>query len=294
MQQMNVPRPKRDPAPSRVAYRIHRLWLTPLFRALMRVGVPAFMVALVVGLYVSDEENRDAINGMVHDMRVAIETRDEFMVKLMAIDGASPIVAEDIRETLSQDFPISSFDLDLEQMKAQIETLDAVKSARLRIQSGGVLQVNVTERVPAVVWQSPEALTLLDNTGARIIAIGDRSERSDLPLIAGSGADAKVGEALELLTTAEPLLPRIRGLVRVGERRWDVVLDRNQRILLPADDPNLAMARVITLNDAQEMLSRDLAVVDMRIAHRPTIRLQQDAAAELRRIRVFEMGVTQE
>jgi cell division protein FtsQ len=35
---------KRDPAPTKMAYRMERLWLTPVFRALMRVGVPAFAI----------------------------------------------------------------------------------------------------------------------------------------------------------------------------------------------------------------------------------------------------------
>jgi hypothetical protein len=57
---------------------------------------------------------------------------------------------------------------------------------------------------------------------------------------------------------------RLRGLVRIGERRWDVVLDRDQRILLPADRRRGALERVIALDEAHELLARDIAVVDMR------------------------------
>jgi hypothetical protein len=42
-----------------------------------------------------------------------------------------------------------------------------------------------------------------------------------------------VPEALALVAAARPAVPRLRGLVRMGERRWDLVLDRDQRILLP-------------------------------------------------------------
>ncbi|NSX54177.1 cell division protein FtsQ/DivIB [Parasulfitobacter algicola] len=297
MQQMNAQRPdriKRDPAPSRAAYRIHRLWLTPLFRALLRVGLPSFTVIMLIGLYVSDAENRERMNNIAREFRAAIETRDEFMVKLMAIDGATVPVAADIREVLSQDFPVSSFDLDLEAMKAQVETLDAVKSAQLRIQSGGVLQILVMERIPAIVWRNNQGTVLLDAAGVLVGPVETRMDRADLPLVAGEGAQDHIPEALDLLQAAAPIMDRVKGLVRIGERRWDIVLDRNQRILLPADDPILAMARIITLDDAQDMLARDLSVVDMRLGYRPTIRLQHDAADGLRRIRVSEIGVTQE
>ncbi len=43
-----------DPAPSRLSYRLNRLWLTPLVRRFTRVGLPAMVLALSVGLYLQD------------------------------------------------------------------------------------------------------------------------------------------------------------------------------------------------------------------------------------------------
>ena len=40
--------PRRDPAPSRWAYKMQRLWLTPAFRVFMRFGLPVLVVALRV------------------------------------------------------------------------------------------------------------------------------------------------------------------------------------------------------------------------------------------------------
>ena len=64
----------------------------------------------------------------------------------------------------------------------------------------------------------------------------------------------------ESMTLAE----RLRGLVRMGERRWDLVLDRDQRILLPEDGAVEALERVIALDEAQDILSRDILQVDLR------------------------------
>ncbi len=43
-----------------------------------------------------------------------------------------------------------------------------------------------------------------------------------------------------------------------------------------------ALQRVIALHQAQEMLDRDIAVVDMRLGDRPTLRLNPPALAQLR------------
>ena len=61
------------------------------------------------------------------------------------------------------------------------------------------------------------------------------------------------------------------------------MLDRDQRILLPSESPVAALDRVIALNDAQDMLNRDVAVVDMRNTNRPTLRMNEEAAESLRR-----------
>ncbi len=281
MQQVTAPL-RRDPAPSRAAYRMHRLWLTPVFRALLRVGMPAFVVTMGFGLYLSDDTRRAALGDKVAAMTKSVQERPEFMVTLMAVDGASEPLSAAIRNLVVVEFPVSSFSLDLEAMRAQIETIDAVKSADLRIRAGGILQVDVTEREPAMVWRSSQGLFLLDETGHRIAGLTGRDARPDLALVAGEGADKAVPEALALMAAAEPIAGRIRGLVRMGERRWDLVLDRDQRIQLPEDEPVAALERVIALDQAEDILERDLTVVDMRNMQRPTLRLAGDALARLR------------
>ena len=42
----------------------------------------------------------------------------------------------------------------------------------------------------------------------------------------------------------------LRGLVRVGDRRWDLVLDRNQKIMLPEQNAPAALERLIALDKA--------------------------------------------
>lgn len=169
----------------------------------------------------------------------------------------------------------------MEALRAEIEKVDAVASADIHVRKGGILQVTVTERQPVILWRTAAGLEMLDATGHRVATLLDRAARPDLPVIAGEGADLHVTEALTLLDTARPIEGRIRGLVRMGERRWDVVLDRQQRILLPEGNPVPAMQRIIALDQAEDMLGRDLTVVDLRNQNRPTVRIATDTTAEL-------------
>ncbi|MCU0908585.1 MAG: cell division protein FtsQ/DivIB [Rhodobacteraceae bacterium] len=280
-----------DPAPSRLAYRLQRLWLTPLYRATVRVGLPAFAVVLGVGLWFSDADNRQRLADLALHLQGEVAGRPEFAVRLMAIDGASPVVAEAIREIAPVRLPASSFEIDLDAVRAAVADLDAVAAVDVRIRAGGILQVDVTERVPAVVWRGPGGLDLLDNGGRRVASLATRGARPDLPLIAGEGADAAVPEALALVAAAGPVADRLRGLVRVGERRWDVVLADDARgdqtILLPERGAVTALELVLALDAAQDLFARDLVSIDVRNIHRPTLRLRAPAVEELARIRTL-------
>jgi len=279
-----------DPAPSRWAYRFQRLMLTPLFRRALRTGLPLAVTGAMVATYFADEARREQVTLAVADLRASIEARPEFRVDMLAIEGASDEVEAEIREILPLTFPISSFDLDLDAMRDTIAGLDAVESASLRLRPGGVLMASVTERVPVAIWRTRAGLALIDAEGVVVGPIASRAERFDLPVIAGQGANDAVAEARALVAASLPLGERFRGIVRVGERRWDVVLDRDQRILLPETGAVRALERVIVLNEAQDLLARDLAAVDMRLAERPTIRLNPHAVEELWRIRQVSVG----
>jgi cell division protein FtsQ len=279
---------RREIAPSRWAYRMQRLWLTPVFRILFRVGLPSVILLSAGAIYLADQGRRDAMAQFFATLRTDFQNRPEFMVTLVSVEGASPDLADAIRVKLALPLPQSSFDIDLDAARARIEALDAVQMAELRVHTGGVLQVLITERTPALVWRTDDGIELLDATGHRVASLAMRIDRADLPLVAGMGADRTAAEAIQILAAAGPLQPRIRGLIRMGERRWDVVLDRNQRILLPADNPVGALQRLLTINTTEDLFARDIAAFDLRIGQRPVLHLTPYAQLQLRRARGLE------
>lgn len=275
--------PRREPGPSRLAYRLNRLWLTPLYRRLLRVGLPAFLVCLISGLWLADETRRANLTGAMTAMVDRIQSQEAFMVHRMEIEGASPVVDKALRAMLPVTLPASSFDIDLPALRSAAERLDAIEKTELRIQPGGVLSAVVTERTPAILWRHARGLDLLDANGHRVASVTSRDLRADLPMIAGEGGGAHAAEALALIDAAGPILPRLRGLERMGERRWDVVLDRGQRIMLPSERPLQALQRVMAIDREDGLLARDVVAVDMRDPSRPVLRLGLTAQNTLRR-----------
>lgn len=290
MRALSRPTSRRDPAPSRLRYRLTRLWLRPSFRRLVNFGAPMIAGLLAVWTLAAELDLRDRAVRAAVGLREAVIDRPQFLITEMTVPDVSPDLERKIREASAVAAPVNSLEVDVAAVRDRVEALPAVERARVRVLSRGVLEIRAVERVPAVVWRSGAGVRLLDRNGALVAEIDSRLRRPDLPLIAGDGAAERVPEALALLAEAGPLMPRLRGLVRVGARRWDLVLDRDQTIRLPEADPLAALRRVTALDAAEDLLARDVVSIDLRDPNRPMLRLSEPAQAERIRLRTLTEG----
>ncbi len=267
-----------DPAPSRLRYRLERLWLSPAFRRAARIGIPLAAVLLPLAFVA---QNRDFRERAVAGVAAAAALTDlaqmpEFRVDTLDVVGASPDVTAAIRDVAEGELPRNSLSLDIEQIRKVILRVPAIESATLFLKPGGILEIRVAERRPAAVWRHEFGLALVDRYGRRIGSLESRNERKNLPLIVGEGAPDAIGEALELFKVARPIFGRIRGLRRVGERRWDLVLDRDQTIKLPESRATDVLRRITELHLEHRLLDRFVTVVDFRLPDRPVLRVEHD------------------
>jgi cell division protein FtsQ len=274
---------KKEAAPSKLGYKWERLWLTRWFRALVLVWLP--LLALLLALYAGWKS--PVVSGWVATqygaLRAAVAARPELMVQQVDIPVGSADLQRQILGIMALDLPASVLDTDLAGLRDTVEGLAAVKSAALRFEDG-VLEVSIIERLPAMVWRNRNRIYLVDENGVRVAEVPRRMVRADLPLVVGEGADRALREAREIFDITAPLGDRVLGLVRMGERRWDVVLKHNM-VMLPAENGPDAMRRVMALQATRQILDRDVALVDMRDKNRVILRLNEDALLAMRAAR---------
>ncbi len=275
---------KADPAPSKLNYRLERLWLTRWFRDMVRIWLP--LGALIVVIY--GGYSSPAVSGwfsaQYQVVRGVVVARPELRIERVEIPVGSPDLQRQILGVMDLSLPVSALDVDLRELRDLVQGLNAVKSASVRFLADGVLEVRIKERLPAVVWRNLNRLYLLDEDGVMVAEVPRRSVRSDLPLVVGEGAGAAMLEAREIFAVLAPLEGRVLGLVRMGERRWDVVLQNNV-VKLPGVDGADAARRLMALQASDDILDRDVSVIDMRNPDRLTLRLNEEALRELRRLR---------
>ena len=262
-----------DPAPSIISYRLMRLMLIPRLRLILTLGIPSLVIicgTLVLLLNINLHENIEALK---KDLKRALVERPEFMIKVASVDGASDELAHEIREIMPLDFPISYFDLDIKYLHKVLNDIPAVASAAIKVTVSGVLQIDISERTPAFIWRKDDVISVIDEKGKFIRLATSRLDYPELPLVIGEAANLSIADISSLMEDNKYFLDQVRAFVRVGERRWDLVLDNNLRIMLPQTEFLAAFDRLMLMSESGSLFSNRLSSIDMRLVERPTVRV---------------------
>jgi len=262
-----------DPAPSIISYRLMRLMLIPRLRLILTLGIPSLVIicgTLVLLLNINLHENIEALK---KDLKRALVERPEFMIKVASVDGASNELAHEIREIMPIDFPVSYFDLDIKYLHKVLNDIPAVASAAIKVTVSGVLQIDISERTPAFIWRKDDVISVIDEKGKFIRLATSRLDYPELPLVIGEAANLSIADISSLMEDNQYFLDQVRAFVRVGERRWDLVLDNNLRIMLPQTEFLAAFDRLMLMNHTGSLFSNQLSTIDMRLVERPTVRV---------------------
>ncbi|MFL2790239.1 MAG: cell division protein FtsQ/DivIB [Paracoccaceae bacterium] len=197
-------------------------------------------------------------------MELFIFDRPELSISSLNIQNANPDLSNQINAILQLSFPINPLKININYLQEIINDLEPVDFSKIRITENGVLEIFISERVPAVIHRYERQLMLLDVNGRRIGEVFSRSDRQDLPLVVGLDANLRVLEALEIYKSSASILNRIRGIILVGKRRWDIVLDSGQRIKLPEEEPKIALISFLRSDRGKKILNGHVSNIDLR------------------------------
>ena len=272
---------KHDPAPSRFKYKFSRWMLSPFIKKVVLYGFPLAFLAVPILIYFQDQKNREQLEELALDLYRKVIERPEFMLDVLSIEGASDSLNAEIREVLGLQFPVSSFDLDLADLRKRVEALPPVEIAEAHIPGGGILHIKVNEKTPALLLRKKTGFNVLSKQGEFIRSVSSREYFSGLPVITGKGAENAAAQAHAIFKAIYGKLDQVRGLVFVGQRRWNLIMISGQVVMLPEKNPEQAIQKIIILDEAEQILSRNIAVFDFRLPSRITLRIPPDKYGQI-------------
>ena len=219
------------------------------------------------------------LGGYTDSVVQGVTARTGFAVDQIKVVGNHQTSEIDILDRLGLDGWTSLIGFDAEAARQRIATLPWVEAAAVRKIYPHTLEVHVEEREPFALWQQGDTLSVIERSG-EVIAPFSGGKQALLPLIVGGGAPAKAPEFLDKIKRYPELAARVKGYIRIGERRWDLKLENGITVKLPEDDEDQAIAELVKLDHDNGLLTRDIATVDMRLSDRLVVELSPEAATQ--------------
>lgn len=201
-----------------------------------------------------------------------IMARAGFTLHTIYLEGRNRTPMEKIREAIGVKRGDPILNISVEAMRERLKELEHVKEAAVERALPDTLYVRILEREPVAIWQNKGQLSLVDDEG-RVMEGENIAAYSHLPLVVGDDAPEHVSELLTLLGEEPDLVTRIKAVVRMGNRRWNVKFDRGVEVKLPEDGAGDAWKRLAKMQREQRVLDRDIRAIDMRLKDRIFIRV---------------------
>ncbi|WP_455473781.1 cell division protein FtsQ/DivIB [Bartonella sp. B30(2025)] len=209
-----------------------------------------------------------------------------FVITDVDVHGNKRVKKQEILKLLGLDVSPSIFIFDVGGARSVLERQVWIQSAIVQKIYPNRLRISVVEREPYAIWQHDGMMDIIDNTG-RVIVPFQGGQVQDLPLVVGQGAPNFVKAFIQALSAYPQIYDRVRAYVRIGDRRWDLILDNGIRVMLPENGALRRLASLIEAGQLQDLFSRDILSIDLRLLDRVTVSLS-DVALERRSATVEE------
>jgi cell division protein FtsQ len=250
------------------------VWI--LHRKLMlRLAAAGIVAVALVGAY----EARDAVFAgamNVYSIAQGEFARAGFGVDEINISGQSLTSESTILAALGLQAGTSTVAFDADAALARLKALPSIRSAAIRKQYPGGLIVSIEEKVPMARWRIGDATYLVDEFGDAV-ARDDGSFR-ELPLVVGEGAADDAIAMVRALDRYPTITRDLAAISRIGDRRWDLIFYSGLRVQLPENGVAQALRQLDMYQSSDQLLDRDVTVIDMRVAGMISLKLGDLAA----------------
>ncbi len=138
------------------------------------------------------------------------------------------------------------------------------------------VRIVLEERDPLAIWQIKGKFMLINRTGTRSLMLSGCVITSGFYVTSacgGDGADKAAPDFLAALAEAPVVRPFVAASIRVGHRRWTLLLKDGTQIYLPEGHEQEALKRLTSYQQKFRLLERPVLLIDMRLPDRMVIRL---------------------
>lgn len=254
--------------------------LAQLARRLPRgVGIAATLVLIAgaAALGIAKGGHTDDVLAALADTRNAMANAVGFRIESVSITGRKQLTQDEVLAAGGVNGRSSLLFLDAAAVRDRLKADPWIAEATVQKLYPGRLMIDIVERAPYALWQENGRVSVIAEDGT-VLEPYVANRFLSLPLVVGKGAGPRAREFLDLLAQYPHVRSQVKAAVFVGERRWNLRLTNGLDIRLPESGTDKALATLTRLDEDEQLFSRDITAIDLRLPDRLTVRLSEDAA----------------
>ena len=213
----------------------------------------------------------------VNDSRNSVANAVGFRIASVMINGRKQLSQDEVLGIGGVSGRSSLLFLNADAVRDRLKANPWIADATVLKLYPGQLQIDITERSAFALWQEAGRLAVIAEDGVVLQPYVSRRFLT-LPLVVGKGAETRARDFLALLARYPQVNSVTRAAILIGERRWNLRLKDGLDIRLPEQDVGPALATLSRLDKEDQLFSRDIVAVDMRLSDRLVVQLSDDAA----------------
>ncbi len=269
-----------DPAPSRLYYKINRLYYRLWFRLALMIVFLVVSIFLSKNFLYKDIDLNAEIRFLSEESSAIYKGLTELSITRILVKGAQESLKKEIIALVESSATEGFSALKAQALRAKIEDIKKVKKASVKFSTDGLVIVNVIERKEAVVFFNNDLYEVLDGNGV-ILSIKQNYEGlSSFPLLVGKDASKNINALLALVKEIGSYQSEVLYYEWVGERRWDIHMKSELVFKLPEDNLNKGLKVMRIFLGKTNKLSKTVVTVDLRNIDKPIIRFRKPPSVE--------------
>lgn len=202
-------------------------------------------------------------------------------VEAVTVEGRINTSSADLLDALGAVRGTPILDIDVPQARERITALPWVRSANIVRHLPSSLHIKLEEHTAFALWQDKGTYRLVARDGTTITE--SQNTPANMPLIVGAEAPNHAAALFDALVGQPHLAARVKAAVRLSNRRWNLILDdvdNGAVIKLPEHDVTAAWDFLASTDRKHGLLNRAIAEIDLRIAGRLVVKLQDGYAPQ--------------
>ena len=269
-----------DPAPSKLSYRVNRLFYKLWFKLLLTVFLVLLSGYLAKNFLYKNVDLSAEIRFLREQGSALYKDLTELSISRIVVKGAQESLKKEITMLIENVATEEFSALKAQSLREKIQEIKKVKKAIVKFSTDGLVIVEVVERKEVAVFLNDSLYEVLDRNGVVLSKNSDYEGLSSYPLLVGKSGSKNIPDLLSLAKEIGSYKSEVMYYEWVGERRWDIHMKNNLVFKLPEKNLSRGVELMhLFLNGTNKYL-KPIVSVDLRNLDKPIIKFGKAPSVE--------------